>query len=143
MGTTNIKILVSQSQSVRAVILGCVIIIWGFLDAQVKLCKLLSILGCCMGPATSMIQFIRPGHRPHVVDVIKTQWVVFICTSKALQLDPFDGMGPILAAPKYPFVQSYIYHLHYHSNCASKNYTLNFSTLCGVQGRSSRSISGT
>ena len=50
---------------------------------------------------------------------------VIRCTSKAVQLDPFDGMGPILAAPKHPFVLSYIYHLHYHSNCASKNYTLN------------------
>ena len=50
---------------------------------------------------------------------------VLRCTTKAVQLDPIDGFGPILAAPRHPFVMSYIYSLHYHSNCASKNYTLN------------------
>ena len=51
-------------------------------------------------------------------------WVLR-CTTKAVQLDPIDGLGPILTAPRHPFVMSYIYSLHYHSNCASKNYTLN------------------
>ena len=50
---------------------------------------------------------------------------VIRCTSKAIQLDHIDNIGPILTAPKHPFVMSYIYSLHYHSNCASRNYTLN------------------
>ncbi|CAL4237305.1 unnamed protein product, partial [Meganyctiphanes norvegica] len=50
---------------------------------------------------------------------------VIRCTTKAVQLDPLNDLGPILVAPKHPFVMSYIYSLHYHSNCASKNYTLN------------------
>ena len=33
---------------------------------------------------------------------------VIRCTTKAVQLDPIDGMGPILAAPKHPFVMSFI-----------------------------------
>ncbi|CAL4166305.1 unnamed protein product [Meganyctiphanes norvegica] len=45
---------------------------------------------------------------------------VLRCTTKAVQLDPIDGFGPILTAPRHPFVMSYIYSLHYHSNCASK-----------------------
>ena len=40
-------------------------------------------------------------------------------------LDPVHPLGPILVAPFSPFVQSYIKHLHFHSNCCSKNYTLN------------------
>ncbi|CAL4222246.1 unnamed protein product, partial [Meganyctiphanes norvegica] len=47
------------------------------------------------------------------------------CTTKAVQLNPISELGPILVAPKHPFVMSYIYSLHYHSNCASRNYTLN------------------
>ena len=41
------------------------------------------------------------------------------------QVDPLDPLGPILVAPEHIFVSSYIYSKHFHSNCSSKNYTLN------------------
>jgi len=41
------------------------------------------------------------------------------------QVDPLDPFGPVLVAPEHPFVYSYIYSKHFHSNCSSRDYTLN------------------
>ena len=40
-------------------------------------------------------------------------------------IDPYGSNEPILVSPRHPFTKSYIHNKHFHTNCASKNYTLN------------------
>ena len=40
-------------------------------------------------------------------------------------IDPYGSNEPILVSPRHPFTKSYIHDKHFHTNCASKNYTLN------------------
>ena len=48
------------------------------------------------------------------------------CRGRLHQLiDPYGSNEPILVSPRHPFTKSYIHNKHFHTNCASKNYTLN------------------